>query len=245
VPDQRRHRGPHPDDERLFSPAALPALQTATAELCWLLSRRYAPESSLKLVGDRHALEARQRLAVARCACIDEAAARRGKRQVSPQSLAGACLHIDGYNVLTTIEAALSGGVLLLARDGAMRDMASMHGSYRKVEETAPALRLIGQTLADFNVGDALWLLDRPVSNSGRLRKIIEELAAQCGWTWRVELVHNPDVELAQSDEIIATADSGILDLCGTWFNLARDVVEKQVCNAWIIDLAAGIESQI
>ena len=83
--------------------------------------------------------------------------------------------------------------MLLLARDGALRDMASMHGSYRKVDETQPALELIGQTLAGFGVGEALWLLDRPVSNSGRLKKIIEDLAGQRGWTWQVELVHDPD----------------------------------------------------
>ncbi len=227
VPDERRHRGPHPDDVRLFGPAALPALQTAAEELCWLLSRGYPQESSLKLVGDRHALESRQRSAVARCGCSDEAAARRRQRQVAPQLLAGMRVHIDGYNVLTTTEAALAGAVLLLARDGTVRDMASMHGSYRKVEETAPALRLIGQTLAEFNVAEALWLLDRPVSNSGRLKTIIEELAVERGWQWRVELVHNPDLELAQTDEIIATADSGILDLCGAWFNLAREVRGK------------------
>ena len=240
MPDQRRHRGPHPDDARLFGTAALPALQTAAAELAWLLSRGYPQESSLKLVGDRHGLEVRQRLAVARCTCSDEAAERRKRRQAAPQSLAGVSLHIDGYNVLTTIEAALSGGVLLLARDGALRDMASMHGSYRKVEETAPALRLIGQTLAQFNVSDALWLLDRPVSNSGRLKKIIEDLAAECGWNWSVELVHNPDMELAQSEAVIATADSGILDLCGAWFNLARETVERHAAAAWVVEMSAA-----
>jgi hypothetical protein len=213
-------------------------LQTAVAELCWLLSRGYAPESSLKLVGDRHNLEARQRMAVARCSCGDEAVARRKQRQVASLSIAGAALHIDGYNVLTTIEAALARGALLLGRDGAMRDMASMHGSYRKVEETAPALRLIGQTLAGFGVSEALWLLDRPVSNSGRLKSIIDDLAAESGWSWKVELVHDPDSDLAQSEEVIATADSGILDLCGRWFNLARDTVEKHVPGAWILDLA-------
>ncbi len=238
MPDQRRHRGPHPDDVRLFGPAALPSLQTAAAELSWLLSRGYPQQSSLKLVGDRHGLEARQRLAVARSTCSDEAVARRRRRQADAQSLAGECVHIDGYNVLTTIEAALAGGVLLLARDGTLRDMASMHGSYHKVDETVPALRLIGQTLARFRAAEALWLLDRPVSNSGRLKTIIEELAAQQCWRWSVELVHNPDLELAQSEAIIATADSGILDLCGAWYNLARAVVEEHAAGAWIADLA-------
>ena len=236
MPDQRRHRGPHPDDLRLFGADALPALQTAVAELAWLLTRGYPHESSLKLVGDRHALESRQRLAVSRCTSSDADVARRQQRRVAPQSLAGCRIELDGYNVLTTIEAALSGGVLLLARDGAFRDMASMHGSYRKVDETQPALELIGQTLAGFGVSEALWLLDRPVSNSGRLKKIIEDLAAERGWTWQVELVHDPDAELAQSDAIVATADSGILDLCGTWFNLARETVERHVAGAWILD---------
>ena len=238
VPDQRRHRGPHPDDLRLFGADALPALQTAAAELAWLLTRGYPHASSLKLVGDRHALESRQRLAVSRSTCSDADVARRQQRMVAPQSLAGCRIELDGYNVLTTIEAALSGGVLLLARDGAFRDMASMHGSYRKVDETQPALELIGQTLAGFGVSEALWLLDRPVSNSGRLKKIIEDLAGQRGWTWQVELVHDPDAELAQSDAIVATADSGILDLCGTWFNLARETVERHVPDAWVVRFA-------
>ena len=238
MPDRRRHRGPHPDDLRLFGAVALPALQTAAAELAWLLTRGYAHESSLKLVGDRHALEARQRLAVSRSTCGDAESCRR-QRMVSPQSLAGRRIEINGYNVLTSIEAALSGGVLLMARDGALRDMASMHGSYRQVEETLPALELIGQTLAGFGVHEALWLLDRPVSNSGRLKKIIEDLAAQRGWTWQVELVHDPDADLIQTDEIVATADSGILDLCGTWFNLARETVERHVAGAWVLGLGS------
>ena len=176
-------------------------------------------------------------MAVSRSTCSDADVARRQARIVSPQALAGCRIEIDGYNVLTTIEAALSGGVLLLARDGVLRDMASMHGSYRKVEETQPALELIGQTLAGFGVSEALWLLDRPVSNSGRLKTIIEDLAGEPGWTWRVELAHDPDAELAQSDEIVATADSGILDLCGTWFNLAREIVERHLVDAWVLRL--------
>ncbi len=213
----------------------MPALAAAAAELAWLLTRGYPRESSLKLVGDRHSLEQRQRLAVSRSTCSAADIARRQKRMVSPRSLAGCRIELDGYNVLTTIEAALSGGVLLLAHDGALRDMASMHGSYRKVDETQPALELIGQTLAECGANETLWLLDRPVSNSGRLKTIIESLAGEHGWTWQVDLVHDPDAELIQSDAIIATADSGIIDLCGTWFNLARETVERRVAGPWVV----------
>ena len=175
MPDERRHRGPHPEDERLFARSSWPALTQATADLSWLLSRGYAHESSLKLVGDRYRLAARQRLAVARCACGDSERAERRRRQVGPMELPDCPLWLDGYNVLTTIEAALSGGVILAARDGTYRDMASMHGSYRKVAETLPALELLAATIAALGAVECVWYLDRPVSNSGRLKELIED----------------------------------------------------------------------
>jgi hypothetical protein len=171
MPDRRTHRGPHPEDARLFSAAMRPVLREAAADFGWLLDRGYAHDSALKLVGDRYKLVARQRMAVSRCTCCEADAARRRSHEVGREQLRGAMLWIDGYNVLTSIEAALAGGVILAARDGAYRDMASMHGSYRKVAETLPALELLGRELAADEVSACRWLLDRPVSNSGRLRE--------------------------------------------------------------------------
>ena len=73
MPDKRTHRGKHPADDRLFAEDRLDSLRTATAEYSWLLTRGYAHESALKLVGDRHDLTARQRVAVMRSACSDQA----------------------------------------------------------------------------------------------------------------------------------------------------------------------------
>ena len=84
-----------------------------------------------------------------RCACTDEARAKRRSREVAADALRGKPLEIDGYNALTTIEAALSGGVILKGRDGCFRDMASMHGTYRKVAETVPALEMVGRVLEE------------------------------------------------------------------------------------------------
>jgi hypothetical protein len=222
----------------LFGPDVRPILAAAVDDLCWLLGKGYAPDSLLKLVGDRYALLSRQRVAVARCSCGDAVCTERRRREVDRAALRGRPLWLDGYNVLTTIEAALGGGVILAARDGACRDMASMHGSYRKVAETLPALDILGDLIAECDVSQCVWLLDRPVSNSGRLKKIIESLAAENGWPWRVELVANPDAVLSSSTEFIATADSVILDRCQAWFNLAKAAVLR--CNppAWILDLA-------
>ena len=104
-------------------------------------------------------------------------------------------LLIDGFNVVTTVEAALGGGVVLCCRDETYRDIAGVHGTYRQVAETIPALGLIGRTLSELKAAGVHWLFDRPVSNSGRIRGILFETAKHEGWNWSVNLVDNPDSE--------------------------------------------------
>lgn len=216
-----------------------PRLRAAFADLCWLLDRGYSVTSSLKLVGDRYELSVRQRLALNRSACTAEAVAARQSRLCSPEDLAGRPVCLDGYNVLTTIEAALAGGVLLGGRDGTLRDMASMHGSYRKVAETQQAIELVGNTLAWLGVSEAVWYLDKPVSNSGRLAQLLRSLATEHRWNWEVNIVSSPDHELLASPAPVATADHVILDHCQSWVNLARWIVERNIPNAWILDFAS------
>lgn len=238
MPDTRKHRGPHSEDAGLFHPDHHPALTEAVRDLSWLMSRNYARPSALKLVGDRRQLTDRQRTAVLRCACSDTALARRSERRTSLESMRGKPLHLDGYNVLTTVEAALGKGVLLRGRDGCYRDMASLHGSYRKVEETLPALHAIGEILDAAGVTPCKWYLDRPVSNSGKLKGIMNETARERSWPWEVELVPDPDPILAEAKGVVATADSVILDHCQSWVNLARLVIDARVPAACIVNLS-------
>jgi hypothetical protein len=243
MPDTRRHRGPHPRDQRLFAPDMLDRLNGAVAHLSWLQTHGYATRSSIQLVGNRFDLVERQRRAVVRCACSDGARRRRAEVAVAADDLIGQPLLIDGYNVLTSVEAALAGGVILNARDGAFRDMASMYGSYRTVNETRPAIDLIGHALGRLGVDSCRWLLDSPVSNSGRLRGVMLEVAEVNGWDWTVDLVPNPDPLLIASDCVVATADSGVLDRCGRQFALARFVIERSVPDARVIDMTGSLDS--
>ncbi len=237
MPDARHHRGPHPEDDALFAPERILPLRRAVADLSWLLTRHYAVPGALKVVGDRYRLSQRQRTAVMRCACADEALVRRRQREVAAGAVVGQVIELDGYNVLTTVEAGLAGGVILIARDGCCRDMASIHGTYRKVDETIPALELAGRALAELGVVHCRWYLDSPVSNSGRLKDIMLKTAAARGWNWSVELATDPDVILAQADGVITTADSVILDRCGRWLNLAKLLLDRLADLAWIVDL--------
>jgi hypothetical protein len=238
VPDKRGHRGPDPRDGEAFGPSSWLALRGAVADLAWLLGRGYAPVSALKLVGDRWSLTERQRQAVRRAACSDEARERRRARQVATHSIAGKDVVIDGFNVLTTIEAALGGAVVLECRDTACRDIAGIHGSYRKVAETLPALEKLGDVLVELGVRRAHWLFDRPVSNSGRIRSLVLKTAAERSVDWSVDLVDDPDPILRESVEIVATADSAILDGGPRWINLARIAIETRCPEAMVVDLS-------
>lgn len=230
VTHEDRHRGRHPGDDHLFAAKQIPALCAATADLSWLLTRGYADTSAIKLVGDRHELTVRQRQAVSRCACSDAARDNRQARRINCAELVrgeSPTLAIDGLNCLITIESALSHGIVLRGRDGALRDLASVHGTYRQVAETSFAIEVLGRHLhgprddAPTHPLAVTWYLDRPVANSGRLRALLLEIAERRGWPWTCELVNNPDAILIRHDDhpVVATSDAWILDHCARWFD--------------------------
>ena len=237
-PDKRQHRGAHPADKDLFGAECLHDLRRATAELSWLMSRDYAVAAALKLVGDRYGLTARQRLAVSRAACSDEQRDARRAKCLHVDDVRGESLIVDGFNLIITVEAAMSGGLLIRARDLCLRDLASVHGSYRSVEETGRAIHLVGEALESINPESVRWLLDRPVSNSGRLAQRIREAAVQKGWPWTVEAVFNPDRLIQSSDSVAVTSDSLVLDNASAWVNLNQHLITRYLSDSWLIDLS-------
>lgn len=239
MPDTRTRRGPHPKDLASFGDETLPVLRRSVHELSWLLGRSYSPKASLKLVGDRYALRDRQRKALQRCAASDEECRERTARKIDVAALEGATVIVDGYNVILTLEAALSGGILLLARDGVLRDLASLSAHYRRLEVTRPAVELLVRFLAAMKVADVECLLDRPISNSARLKRLIETIASESEAIWTVRLATRTDHDLKRSPHIVASADSAVLDRCTHWVNLARELVETWLPEAWVVDLSS------
>lgn len=226
-------RGPHPEDAAAFGPDALSVLQTATAEVGWLRDRGYASKAAGTLVGDHHQLTLRQRRAVMRCACGPIAAENRAKSQRPPSEIRGQRLHIDGFNVLLTIDTAIAAGLLLLGQDGCIRDMASLNGRFPKSELTTQVLLAISEALEPLEPSLVIWYFDRPVPFSG-------QIAAEVGQvdpSWQVQLVDDPDPILKDVDGLVATADGAILE-ASQWVNLARYIAEPLAHDGQIIDLS-------
>lgn len=230
MPDQRQHRGPHPEDARLFSASAISRLRTASSDYGWLLGRGYAADAALTLVGNRFQLDARQRSALMRAVCAPEVAEARRARRVP---VAGQDVLVDGFNVIVTVEAALSGGVVLRGSDGLLRDLASVHGSYRAVEETERAVKLLMGALE--GAARVLWLLDRPVSNSGRLRALLEAHGASA------ELEDRVDRRLRAHPGAIASSDGPVLSAAAAHVDLVGAAVST-LPSPWIVDLSVQME---
>jgi hypothetical protein len=118
---------------------------------------------------------------VGRAACTDEQHAQRAATLLQPNDLGGRPVSIDGFNLIITLETALSGGIVLRGRDGVLRDLSSIHGTYRAVQETDRAIKLAAAALLTITPGPVRWLLDQPVSNSGRLAARLRELGPSLG----------------------------------------------------------------
>ena len=202
---------------RVFTPEVYPRLLEATEDLSWMLSRGYTTTASLKMVGDRYKLNKTLREAVKRSGCSLRSHQLRGARRVDEIALRGSAVWIDGFNLLITIERALRGDPVLICQDGVIRDIAGVHGTYRRGRHTLTAFELMYLTLEALGVSQVKWFFDRPVSNSGR----VAELARGFG---DAEVVNDPDQDLinAPDDVIVISGDGLILERCTGWYNLGR-----------------------
>jgi hypothetical protein len=143
----------------------------------------------------------------------------------------GADLDVDAFNAIIVSESLLSGAPVFRGRDGALRDLAGVHGSWHRVEETEHAIaRLVNETAGCRSVR---WLVDSPISNSGRLASMIREHGHE------VEVVQNPDRVLVESQRVVASSDAWVLDRAAGWVDLPARLIGD---GAWIVDLAAVTE---
>lgn len=233
---ERVRRGYVPSDAREFGEKELPRLRGAQRDVVYLLNREYGLERSVTFVGDRFQFSSRQRMALARASCRDSDAHSRRERETAG-SLAGKTIFVDGFNAIIPLEIALSGSTLLLCMDGAVRDPAGLHGTYRLIDKTDAAIRLIGGYLEAQGAAGAEFYLDSPVSNAGRLKTRILELLGGRGFGLSVSLVKNADFCL-WGKENVATGDGVILDRCKSWVNLVARILRESLPDCVLVDLS-------
>ncbi len=218
-------RGSVPEDEKNFSPSAQETLRTAAGHIDYLINNGYDLKQASVFVGNHFLLSERQRLAITRSlATKDQLKSRREKEKTD---FAGGEAWIDGFNTIITLEVLLSGSVLFLGMDGTIRDLAALRGTYRIIQETGAAIRIMLDTLREMHAASAHILLDEPVSNSGRLKALIAEIGENAPLPLDIRITRDVDRALWEKENVISS-DSIVLDHCKSWVNLMARCVDKQ-----------------
>lgn len=220
-------RGFVPEDERNFSPETLGLMRTASRHVCYLINEGYDLKQASTFVGNHYLLSERQRLAIMRSVAADGQIAVRQSRRAGLEEIAGKEIWIDGFNTIITLEVILSDSVFFTCMDGTLRDLAALRGTYRLIPETDSAVKLMLDVLKEARAGTVRILLDEPVSNSGRLKARIADIADGCPFDLDIRIQRDVDRELYDR-ELVVTSDSVILDHCLSWVNLTAECLGRE-----------------
>lgn len=227
-------RGYVPEDDRNFSPEALEILRTAAKHITYLINEGYDLKQASVFVGNHFLLSERQRLALVRSLAPRSLVEERLSKRKSLPDLAGQTVWIDGFNEIITLEVLFSHSLLFRCADSAIRDLAALRGTYRLIPETDQAVEQMLRVLRDHGVSSAVILLDEPVSNSGRLKTRIAEIAETMRVPVDIRILRDVDRTLYDRDFVISS-DSVVLDHCRSWVNLTEVCAEEN--HAEVINL--------
>lgn len=230
-----KNRGKEASDDVLFGTLKMQEkLKEAVADMHYFLSRGYGEKATLVLVGNRYRLNSRQQQAVRGMSASKSQIENRKSKEI--ENLAEKEIIIDGFNVLILLESVLSNAYVFKGLDGFVRDLSSVYGTYKKVQQTSQAIEIIADFFIKEKIKKIHWVFDKPVSNSGKLKQIIEEMATLKHYNWKVDLVNNPDKIIAESNLIAITSDAWILDNSVANFNLMKYVLAQLEIRETIIE---------
>ena len=202
-------------------------MRTASRHICYLINEGYDLKQASTFVGNHYMLSERQRLALMRSAATDEQLAARREKEVRLCGLAGREVWIDGFNTIITLEVILSDSIFFQCMDGTVRDLAALRGTYRLIPETDRAVHILLVLLEEAKADTVRILLDEPVSNSGRLKAKIADIAEEYSVHPDIRIQKDVDRELYDK-ELVVTSDSIILDHCRSWVNLTGEYIRRE-----------------
>lgn len=206
----------------------------------YLLNRRYPRKAALELVGNRYGLTSDERHLLHRGIFSTRDSKARGKKKIAIHDVRNKDLAIDGYNVLITMEAGLSGKPLILADDGFIRDISGVSGSFKKTETTEKTIQFIIHALKKMKPRQTLFLFDSPISKSGELAREVRNILKQENLPGDSIAVKVPEKMMIGFLGVIATSDTAIVDQSNEVVDLAGYILKKNNKLESLIQLRSG-----
>ncbi|HJS01267.1 MAG TPA: DUF434 domain-containing protein [Flavobacterium sp.] len=227
---KQSNRGKEAKDDFFFGSLKFKeTIKEALADMNYLLTRGYSEKNALAVVGTRYKLASRQQKAVQGMSASNEQLAIRKNKEIPLDTLENKILIIDGFNILILLESTLSNAYIFKGQDDCYRDLSSVHGNYKTVNQTDKAIDLVLLFYNESKLHQLVWIFDKPVSNSGRIKAKIEGKAKEQNANWKVILGDNADEAIVNTNEIVASSDGIVLDKAVNWFNLATYLIETKI----------------
>ncbi len=178
---------------------------------------------SVEIVGRRFSLRKMEMVALSKLVRSPEESLRNSLKVVPAKCVSGRDLGIDGFNVLITLEAALSGQPVYVCSDGMVRDLSLAYSSYKPSDRFDEAVRLLDEVVKQLNPGRAVVYLDSPVSKSGRIASRMREIVE------RAEVVVSKRVDSdILEHEVVASSDSRIISHAACIVDLPRVALTRR-----------------
>ncbi len=197
----------------------------ASKELKVLAALGYSMNQSIRMVSEKLQLRREEIFAVRKVMRWPDEALRNAIKKIPPWLVEERILRIDGYNVLQTIDALLSGEPVYLSTDGFLRDIRSSYRSPKRIH-LERALNVLVSELSSLSPREVEIVFDSQISRSGELaRKATEEISSV---GLRGRGISEKSVDLYVSDaEVSASSDSVIISKAKAVVDLPELVLQR------------------
>jgi hypothetical protein len=193
-------------------------LKEAAHDLRFLLNRDYRKKNALNFVANKYVLSKQERNYLARSIFRDLVSNSRKKKIIDISEIKDKLVLIDGYNVLITVESICREDYnsLFVSDDLILRDLNAVFGKYKFNNYTEKALNSILLLLEKYEPSFVNFFFDSPVSFSGKLTNLTNELISHYEIQGSANVSKNVDFEIVEvslaRNGIIASSDSVVID---------------------------------
>jgi len=210
-------------------------ISDAVRDLRYLLNQGYPRDSAVNFVANHYCLPLNQRHLLARCVFSRREVAEHRRKSVRASAVRGKHLGVDGYNVLITLESAITRKQVVRCDDGYVRDLRAIFGKYRVSPATPRALTELLRIIARAKPSYVEFLFDKQVSRSGELAGMVRQRLEEAKLKGDAQATGGVDLKL-RSFGVVASSDRAIIERAKAIWDIPAGLLKGMA--AKVIDLA-------
>jgi len=199
----------------------------AAKDLYYLLNRGYTRKFSISVVSNRYGLSKQEQMIIYRSIYPEDVVRQIKEKEISDMHLKGKFLAIDWYNMLVTVNSAITNKPIYMGNDGFIRDTRGLHGRVEAMENVYETVSIILTSLSKLTLEGIKIYLEKNISYSGEMKKELENFIQSYNFKHvSIILTSTVDKDLLEN-QLVATNDSVILLKAKRIFNLTKYILEK------------------